>query len=505
MSHSLQPGLHPDADQLNAFVEHALPPHEREQTLAHLAVCATCRSIVALTALPVEEPGTRPQPEAISKLWFSGWKLAWPVAAAFAALVPILIHLHKSAANRNDNRPQPEVALSRTPSPLPPVASRPSPVLQAVPPPSPPAKSPRRQEGVDLRRDNSQPPATRNAALGDSNLPAGTVEPTPAAGLSAYSFGRAQSAPELPGSIGALIDKKELPPPPPLQAAPQAAPKAAADAATSTVAVNNSAFTPIQAEPATTLRMRVSGNAPLPSGQPVLSRASSGSLVLALDTANTLFFSSDDGRHWKAIPAQWTGRAIKVNLSTPAISMSQYAAQGLGAGITTGNAMAAAAPAAPPPAAGMNGSLSGTLTDASGAVISGASVALKDASKQAVRSARTDASGQYFLDSLAPGTYQLQAQAPGFESSERPVTVAPAQQAVDNLQLKVGAAAETVTVESATAKVGRSKAAANEAAANKPVQAASPMPPAPVFEITNEAGERWTSPNGLNWSRSPAR
>jgi hypothetical protein len=277
----------------------------------------------------------------------------------------------------------------------------------------------------------------------------------------------------------------------------------------SAIAVNNSAFTSIQTEPNVALTLRaMRDNAPLPSGRPVLSRASTGSLVLALDTENTLFFSSDDGRHWKGIPAQWTGRAIKVNLSSPAISMPQYAAQGSGTGVVTANAMAAAAPAAP--AVGMNGSLSGTLTDASGAVISGASVALSDASRQAVRNATTDASGRYFLDSLAPGMYQLQAQAPGFESSERAVTVAPAQQAVDNLQLKVGSVAETVTVESATAKVGRSKTAANEAAtneaaANKPVQAASPLPPAPVFEITTEAGERWTSPNGLSWSRSPAQ
>jgi hypothetical protein len=229
----------------------------------------------------------------------------------------------------------------------------------------------------------------------------------------------------------------------------------------------------------------------------MLSRASSGSLILALDTANALFLSSDAGRHWKAIPAQWTGRAIKVNLAAPAISMSQYAAQASVAGIATGNAMAAAP--APPPL-DTNASLSGTLTDASGTVIPGASVALTDATKQAVRSATTDPSGRYVIDNLAPGTYQLQAQAPGFESSEGRVTVAPSQHAVDDLQLKIGAAAETVTVESATAKLGRAKAAAK-----KPVQIGPPMQPAAVFEITTEAGERWTSPNGLNWTRSPAR
>ena len=37
MSEYLQPGLHPDPDSLNAFVEGVLPEHERLQCLAHLA------------------------------------------------------------------------------------------------------------------------------------------------------------------------------------------------------------------------------------------------------------------------------------------------------------------------------------------------------------------------------------------------------------------------------------------------------------------------------------
>ncbi len=52
MSELLQAGQHPDADQLNAFVEHTLPAHEQQQTLAHLAVCPACRQIVALSLPP---------------------------------------------------------------------------------------------------------------------------------------------------------------------------------------------------------------------------------------------------------------------------------------------------------------------------------------------------------------------------------------------------------------------------------------------------------------------
>ena len=55
MSEILQAGQHPDADQLNAFVEHTLPAHEQQQTLAHLAICPACRQIVALSLPPADE------------------------------------------------------------------------------------------------------------------------------------------------------------------------------------------------------------------------------------------------------------------------------------------------------------------------------------------------------------------------------------------------------------------------------------------------------------------
>ncbi len=61
MSERLQSGLHLDAEILNAFAEGALPAYEREQALAHLAVCADCREIVFLAeqAQPVPAADTQ--------------------------------------------------------------------------------------------------------------------------------------------------------------------------------------------------------------------------------------------------------------------------------------------------------------------------------------------------------------------------------------------------------------------------------------------------------------
>src|SRR5580693_4924805 len=89
MSELLQSGQHPDADQLSAFVEHTLPAHEQQQTLAHLANCPACRQIVALSLPPADEtPVLQP---AVRRRWFPRWHLAWAGIPAFAALILVIL------------------------------------------------------------------------------------------------------------------------------------------------------------------------------------------------------------------------------------------------------------------------------------------------------------------------------------------------------------------------------------------------------------------------------
>jgi hypothetical protein len=131
MNELLQSGRHPDADQLSAFAEHALPPHEHSQTLAHLAVCAHCRAIVSLSLPPAEElprlnhaPARRP--------WFSGWNLAWPIAAAFAAMVLAIVHRHQIATSITVTPPT-QIATAHPPEPPAPPAG-PAPSTAPIPP-----------------------------------------------------------------------------------------------------------------------------------------------------------------------------------------------------------------------------------------------------------------------------------------------------------------------------------------------------------------------------------
>src|ERR1700761_7119582 len=118
MSELLQSGHHPDADQLSAFVEHALPRHEQEQMLAHLAICPDCRSIVSLSLPPVEEaPGLHHEP--VRKSWFFGGGFVWPAAAALAGLVLFMVHVHNAGVQRKIGVAPTQLAVSNPPAPLP--------------------------------------------------------------------------------------------------------------------------------------------------------------------------------------------------------------------------------------------------------------------------------------------------------------------------------------------------------------------------------------------------
>ena len=95
------------------------------------------------------------------------------------------------------------------------------------------------------------------------------------------------------------------------------------------------------------------------------------------------------------------------------------------------------------------GALTGTVTDPSGAVISGASVAADSKATGQERTATTDASGAYKFSLLPPGEYSVRFTASGFKSVQvGSITINLTETAVLNQRLEVGAQATTLTVES---------------------------------------------------------
>jgi hypothetical protein len=448
MSELLQSGQHPDADQLSAFIERALPAHEQEETLAHLAVCPHCRSIVALSMPPVDEL-PRPHPEPARRRWLSGWMMVWPAGAALAALLLAGIYIRNGL-----------VVQSRVPSTQT-AQSHPPEQLKQLPPT---LKLNLQAPGSAAPQAARVPETTTQAA--DRLMPVpgggGNKPHTNQNRLSSFGASTGPSA-AVATQSGAVIS----------------------DGAASQVirpespAVGILAVDQAQVAP---------GRHGLPSGLRALSTVANARQVVAIDTDNTLFFSNDAGAHWNVItPLPWKGRAVKVELVPTAYS----------GGIRNGAVAAAPAGIVGSMVEGPKAALGGEITDPAGASIPSASVAVTNSLTKVVHRTTTDPAGHYTVGQLDPGTYTLEAEAPGFTPQEvSGLSLNAAQQSRKDLTLAVGALAQTVEVQGqaqpalAAPKV-REKIAATRAAA----------PPIPRFEITTDAGEHWISTDGRSWQR----
>jgi Carboxypeptidase regulatory-like domain len=86
------------------------------------------------------------------------------------------------------------------------------------------------------------------------------------------------------------------------------------------------------------------------------------------------------------------------------------------------------------------GSISGTITDPSGAVIPGAEVTVKNTGTGAMRTTTTGATGGYTLAGLPPASYVLSVSAPGFAPYKQVVTVTVASLNTLNPSLEVAKA-----------------------------------------------------------------
>ena len=93
-----------------------------------------------------------------------------------------------------------------------------------------------------------------------------------------------------------------------------------------------------------------------------------------------------------------------------------------------------------------NGTVTGTIQDASGAVVSGAKVSIKGLNTGLVREGASNSSGIFTLASVPPGPYEVVIEVPGFQKVTRQVTVTVGAVTDVSTTLKVGGAATTVEV-----------------------------------------------------------
>src|SRR5580658_6627592 len=93
------------------------------------------------------------------------------------------------------------------------------------------------------------------------------------------------------------------------------------------------------------------------------------------------------------------------------------------------------------------GSVTGLITDSSGAAIGNANVLATNTGTMVTYKSNASASGIYVLPTLPIGPYSIRATAPGFEGNERTgVTIAVDQHAELNFILQPGSTSQTITV-----------------------------------------------------------
>ncbi len=95
-----------------------------------------------------------------------------------------------------------------------------------------------------------------------------------------------------------------------------------------------------------------------------------------------------------------------------------------------------------------NSTVTGIVTDQTGAVVSGAKVTLTDPATNSVKSTISGPTGLYDIPGLNPANYNLKVTAKGFETfDENGIVVNVSQTFRDDVKLTIGAESQTVTVE----------------------------------------------------------
>ena len=104
---------------------------------------------------------------------------------------------------------------------------------------------------------------------------------------------------------------------------------------------------------------------------------------------------------------------------------------------------------------GYFGTVSGELTDSSGAVVQGAKVTLTDQAKGFTSTATSDAAGHYLFAAVPPGSYTVLVEMQGFQKAETTnVKVNVSENAIANLRLQIATTTQSIVVEAQTQTLG---------------------------------------------------
>ncbi|MBI3209391.1 MAG: TonB-dependent receptor [Candidatus Solibacter usitatus] len=118
----------------------------------------------------------------------------------------------------------------------------------------------------------------------------------------------------------------------------------------------------------------------------------------------------------------------------------------------------------------ITGSISGVVTDATGAVVPGAEVAIRNIGTNIRSNAKTDAGGNYTVPLLPRGDYRMEVSAAGFKKLVREGIVLQVQQSARvDVQLQIGEVAESVMVTADAAKLETENATLSKVVDNRSI------------------------------------
>ena len=99
------------------------------------------------------------------------------------------------------------------------------------------------------------------------------------------------------------------------------------------------------------------------------------------------------------------------------------------------------------------GSIQGTVTDSSGAVVGGATITITHKGTGQVITTTSTNSGTFNSGGLIPGDYVLRVEAKGFRTAERAFAVQVGVTSSGNMKLEVGEASQVVEVQASSIQV----------------------------------------------------
>jgi hypothetical protein len=352
VSEEFHPGLHPDADVLGAFMEGALPEHERVVCLTHLAECGDCREMVSLMghAAAVEEVKEKAP---VRQGWLGPWTVvAMIVATVFVTFTIGLYRMVRSAETKPpvtasvQEQTDIEVPLTvkSAPEPVAKTKSRPAAVERAQPPqinaaapPPPPPAAPRialpqaEAAAAKVVDSGSEVVGTvtdrAGAVVANARIELKNESTGAAVDSKSDARGEFSIAGLTPGrydmSVSALGFKTVEKPLVELRPQETARLDSTLDVGATSESVTVTAAAPllqtesgaVAAEVPISPAKKLPLDGTLPNKSKPVSSAAKGRSVLATDQNGALFLSNNEGKSWKLVKGKWTGKVVRVLLT----------------------------------------------------------------------------------------------------------------------------------------------------------------------------------------------